>query len=70
MRYAYVRQTCSVGHAGGVVHLKRGQVWDASHPLVKQRPDFFSDEPTVLHGKVERPVEDASAEPGQKRRTK
>lgn len=73
MDYVFATQTCSVGYDGGVIHLKRGQAWDARHKLVKQRPDFFSKEPPVVHGRTalrDKPVEDATAEPGKKRRTR
>lgn len=71
MKYVFATQTCAVGHGGGVVHLKRGHAWDARHPLVLDRPELFSDEPPVVHGRMSLDVvEDATAEPGKKRRTR
>lgn len=70
-KYVFVKQTCSVGFEGRVIHLKRGEAWDAADSFVKARPDFFADEPIVLHRTdPSRPVEDTTAVPGEKRRTK
>jgi hypothetical protein len=65
-KYVYAVATAAVGFDGGVIRLTRGQVWFANHPLVKQAPDFFSEEPPIVHGVVE----DATAEPGKKRSTR
>ena len=58
--------------SGGTSVLARGDVWDASAPLVQERPDLFSTEPTLVRGRVvdDAPVEDATAKPGSKRVTR
>lgn len=64
--------SAAVGVAGRPMpqQLQRGQVWRADDPVVKQYPDYFADEPPIVHSSelpTSRPVEDATAEPGRKR---
>lgn len=67
-------------YANQTVHITRGQfagttvvvgsLWDATDPLVKDRPDLFSVEPTrgVRSSRTESGfVEQATAAPGEKR---
>jgi len=44
---------------GDYVALNRGQAYDTDDPLVRERPDLF-----------DRPVEQATAAPGEKRSTR
>ena len=72
--FVFVKETCAVLWKTGTVRLERGAAWPANDPFVKARPEFFDAEPTNVHRstpeKRERPVEDATAEPGKKRSTK
>jgi len=44
--YVFANDTCSTATSAGlIIHLRRGQVWDASDVLVKERPWHFIDEP-------------------------
>lgn len=52
-----------------------GEVWDSEAPLVVERPDLFSAEPTLVRGRrtppaESAPVETATARPGGKRPTR
>lgn len=40
----YARQTCAVGYSGGHLMLSEGQPAEDDHPLVKERPELFTDE--------------------------
>lgn len=51
---------------GGPYRTRRGQAFDADHPLVKARPNLFTDRPPIVEGEVER----ATAAPGEKRATR
>ncbi|MFI6681886.1 hypothetical protein [Kribbella sp. NPDC050470] len=64
---ALVFANCTTWIADG--HLIQDEAWDADDPIVKARPDLFSDEPSVVRGvrKPAAPVETATAEPGEKR---
>lgn len=70
----YAKTDCVVVWSGGQSPLSRGDVWDARAPLVLERPDLFSTEPTLVRGRrqappvaVESPVEEATARPGSRR---
>jgi hypothetical protein len=63
----YVRETLVTAHDGGTVKLTAGDPWDANHPLVRSRPELFSESPTRLNGRPVRAVEEATARPGEKR---
>lgn len=70
----YAKTDCVVVWSGGQSPLSRGDVWDARAPLVLERPDLFSTEPTLVRGRrqappvaVEPPVEEATARPGSRR---
>lgn len=69
MKYAKVFG--AVRWSEGVVVLGAGTTADDDHPLVKERPDLWTDEapaPTLPGpGRAARRVEDASARPGVKR---
>lgn len=66
MAIVYVKETCGLGVDGGVVHLRRGDAWDSSAPIVKDNPGLFEDEPAKVHGRVER----ATRAPGETRGAK
>lgn len=55
-----------------VAQLVQDEAWDADDPIVKARPELFTDEPSIVRGtrKREAPVETATAEPGEKRTTR
>lgn len=72
----YAKADCVVVWSGGQSPLSRGDVWDARAPLVLERPDLFSTEPTRVRGRRQveaadvgeaAPVENASARPGVRR---
>jgi hypothetical protein len=45
--YVFADDTCSTATSDGlIVRLQRGQIWDASDILVKERPHHFVSEPT------------------------
>jgi hypothetical protein len=68
---------------GGLLTVPLGSHWDAEDPLVRARPDLFSEDPSTglasSHA-VQRPpqvfvgpgseVEEATANPGEKRQTR
>lgn len=67
--------------SGQVAQVRKGQHWPATDPVVKARPDLFTDDPR--YGLVytqappghddqlnEAPVESASAAPGERRNTR
>lgn len=66
----YVYGACeAVAYEDGVrivVHVD--EPWRADDPVVKKRPDLFREHPEVPRGTI--PVEQATAEPGEKRATK
>lgn len=77
----YARMDGMVCWSQGQTPLSKGDVWDAMAPLVLERPDLFSTEPTRIRGQVYRspaeqapaeqaPAEDATAAPGAKRSTR
>lgn len=46
----YARATVSALFDGQKVAVHRGEVWHASDPFVKSRPDLFTEEPVVVRG--------------------
>jgi hypothetical protein len=80
-RVVYAVTTAVVGlPGGGETLLRLGSHWPADDPLVKARPDLFSDDPAygmqattpgpnAAGQTAERVVEDMTAEPGRKRVT-
>ncbi|MEV4474666.1 hypothetical protein [Nonomuraea sp. NPDC049504] len=83
MGVVYVKQDCVVRWSQGQSPLSYGDVWDDAAPLVVERPDLFSAEPTRIRGRQARPevderqeepavpppVETATVDPGAKRTT-
>lgn len=75
--YVFSKVTTRVAApGGGTTGLYEGEAWDADDAVVKAHPDCFSSEPTKIRRspgpvRVETTpvVEDATAEPGTKRRT-
>lgn len=56
-----------VAYVDGVrVVTHQNEPWNAKDPIVKKRPDLFSDNPVTTRGTVEQ----ATAEPGEKRNTR
>lgn len=75
MKIKYATTTCVVPFQGLRVTLTAGEAWDAEDPLVRSHPTLFSDQPTAVRGTgpsgvTERPVEQATAAPGEKRATR
>ena len=83
MKYAKV--TGVVGWSGGTMPLNEGVTTaDDDHELVHERPDLWTDKPPMPHLEgparraereairdgVERPVERATARPGERRETR
>lgn len=52
---------------GGPYRTRRGQAFASDHPLVKARPEMFSDAPANVVGAE---VERATSRPGEKRNTR
>jgi hypothetical protein len=47
--YVFAVATCGTALANGLsVHLYAGDVWPTDDPIVLERPDLFSNEPTKL----------------------
>ena len=69
MAYVYALDDCVTFIDKQRVSLSRDQVWDAGDPIVKKRPDLFSDKPRHAHNTVG-DVEQATAAPGEKRAAK
>lgn len=72
----FARSTCTTADPanGLLVRLTEGDAWDADDPFVLARPDLFSERPirvrrTVPKQATDTPVETATREPGQKRKT-
>ena len=70
-RYVYPTSSMSVGYGGGVIQLSPSDVWDADDPFVVARPELFGTDPapTVVRRTRPAPVEQATANPGQARKT-
>jgi hypothetical protein len=76
LRVLYAKGTAMVETPDGGRHIvSGGQHWPADDPVVKARPDLFTDDPryglsftTPPAEMMEPPVEDATADPGRKRR--
>ncbi len=74
--YAFAASTCALRWEGQTVRLVEGEVWDASDPLVKARPDLFTDAAPRVRNSTGKPVkavrkqvvEQATRAPGEKRR--
>lgn len=79
--YVYARWS---GHVSPTVQLVEGEAWDADDPFVASHPDCFAPDPPVVRRTTStsftadsadlaaprQPVEAATAEPGEKRRTR
>lgn len=51
--------------SSGSVLLRRSEAWADDHPVVKERPDLFGDEPAEgARAYEERPIENARNAPG------
>jgi hypothetical protein len=64
--------TCTTGDpaTGLLIRLNEGETWAADDPFVKARPDLFSDEPTRIRRTAHNsPIEAATNNPGEKRKT-
>ena len=74
MAVVYATSTTSITNDQGLAFtLHKGEVWDADDPLVKSRPGFFSKTPVIVrvsHGQGWQPVEQATAAPGERRKTR
>lgn len=76
MRVVYAVETASVAMPGGYPALvQKGSHWPADDPLVLDHPDLFSEDPRygMSYSRPvpeERPVETATAAPGERRSTR
>lgn len=52
------------------IRLEHGQAWDASDPLVRERPNLFVGYPPMICRTGVKGVEAATAAPGEKRQTR
>lgn len=67
MNLVYARTTCVLSWDGRTIRMREDDAWDAADPLVKQRPELFHDTPKI-HATIHRStVEQATANPGEKR---
>lgn len=69
----FVKQSVTTAIDGAKVRLTQGDAWEGDDPLVKARPDLFTDRPEKVHSSAEpnsvtRHVEQATAAPGEKRK--
>ena len=72
MDYLFAKANCVVVWNEFKVVIHNGEAWHASDPFVKANPHLFAAAPTIVkgHPAVSKPVESASAEPGEKRTTR
>ncbi len=70
MDLVYAKQTVLL--IGRGLTVVAGEAWDASDPLVKERPDLFDAEPRAVRTTRTDSgvVEQATARPGEKRSTR
>jgi hypothetical protein len=68
--FAQASLSTSNPHTGLLVSMIAGEAWYADDPFVVSRPDLFGEMPPKIRGERGRPVESASAAPGEKRATK
>ncbi|MDP4688712.1 MAG: hypothetical protein NWS14_03205 [Pontimonas sp.] len=66
MAYKFANTTATVYDNGMRLQLAVDDIWDASDPFVKSRPDLFNDQPVLVHATIEQ----ATAAPGETRTTK
>lgn len=68
----FANTTAAVRWKGSIVRLAKGDAWSAEDPFVKDRPEFFNDAPPFVHGTGggEKPLEQTTARPGEKRTTR
>ena len=75
MNLVYAKATVWVSSS---VQLREGEAWYADDPLVKRRPDLFTDTPRIVRTTLSRqqiaereaPVEQATRAPGERRATR
>lgn len=65
-KLVFATATCRVGVKGGSFHVRQGEAWDASDPVVKAHPSLFDDVPVNVRTSVKR-VEQATKAPGELR---
>lgn len=66
-KVVFALQTCRIAHKDGSTMVYEGQSMKASDPVVKLRPELFSETAPVQNPHVRRAVERATAAPGEKR---
>lgn len=74
MAFVYAIADTSITNTHGLpFRLHRGEVWDADDPLVGEHPGMFSSQPVIARvsrGQGWEIVEQATAAPGERRRTR
>jgi hypothetical protein len=72
MKFKFARYTTTTGMPGNPapIYVEEGDAWDADDPLVKSRPNLFSDVPPMVHSSFGKRanVEQATAAPGETRK--
>jgi len=71
--FCFAKDDCVTVWSGFKMVPRRGDAWYSDDPFVKDNRHLFADEPTVVMGRSatsSRPVEAASAAPGEKRTTR
>jgi len=70
-RIAYATTTAVLAHGGQRVSVRAGDPWDADDPLVSAYPDMFTEALPAVRCTTDpsgmRPVETATAAPGEQR---
>jgi hypothetical protein len=67
LKIAFATSTCAVSWRGGKIQLRAGDAWDGDDPFVKANRHLFSTDTSHLHRTEHRPVEQATASPGERR---
>lgn len=74
--YVWAKASTVVRWNGGIVRVNPDQVWPADDPFVTAHPELFAAVPPLLSttrtpsGQIVRPVEAATAAPGERRAVK
>lgn len=65
-KYRYAKTDFVVRGPLGPLAVHRGEVWDATDPVVTEHADMFATQPTLVR-RTSTPIEQATAAPGEKR---
>jgi hypothetical protein len=68
-RIVFCNSAAVVGWRGDAYTVRYGEPWYADDPFVLGNPGLFTADPPEIRSTVDRPVESATAAPGEKRTT-